>query len=104
MTDHPFQLSGFTMPGVDEDPFGIWDIAPATDNVSFAAGDAAKPEEPVHRFNSLTPEDGTALLQAAQQTLQVQHDALTQIEQRLASGQRRILCSPDRSAAALRAA
>ena len=41
MTDNTFQLSGFVFPGVNEDPFGMWDVVPATSGVSFGVGEAA---------------------------------------------------------------
>ena len=35
MTDNTFQLSGFVFPGINEDPFGLWDVVPAASGVSF---------------------------------------------------------------------
>jgi hypothetical protein len=84
MTDNPFQLSGFVFPGVNEDPFGMWDVVPATSGISFGTGEAAAPEKPVHRINFATPDEGAALLTAQQCELQDQQATLTQIEQRLA--------------------
>jgi hypothetical protein len=84
MTDNTFQLSGFVFPGVNEDPFGLWDVVPATRGVSFGVGETAAPEEPVHRVNFTTPEEGAALLATKQRELQDQQATLTQIEQRLA--------------------
>jgi hypothetical protein len=84
MTDNTFQLSGFVFPGVNEDPFGLWEVVPAASGVSFDVGEAAAPEEPVHRSNFTTPDEGIALLAAKQDELQDQQATLTQIEQRLA--------------------
>jgi hypothetical protein len=84
MTDNPFQLTGFVFPGVNKDPFGLWDVVPAMQGVSFSAGETSAPEEPIHRVSVMTPDEGVALLQATQLVLQAQQDTLTQIEQRLA--------------------
>ena len=84
MTDNTFQLSGFVFPGVNEDPFGLWEVVPASSGVSFGVGEAAASEAPVHRVNFTTPDEGAALLAAKQRDLQDQQATLTQIEQRLA--------------------
>ena len=84
MTDNTFQLSGFVFPGVNEDPFGLWDVVPASSGISFGVGETAAPEAPVHRSNFTTPDEGVALLAAKQRALQDQQATLTQIEQRLA--------------------
>ncbi len=84
MTNNTFRLSGFALPGVKEDPFGMWDVAPATQGVSFATGGAAQPEEPLHRVNFASIEEGRALLQLKQNDLHDQEALLQQAEQRLA--------------------
>lgn len=84
MTDNTFQLSGFVFPGVNEDPFGMWNVVPATSGVSFGVGETAAPQEPVHRVNFATLDEGSTLLAAKQRELQEQQATLTQIEQRLA--------------------
>lgn len=84
MTDNTFQLSGFVLPGVNEDPFGMWKVVPATSGVSFAAGEAAPPEEPVHRVSFASIDEGRALLQLKQDSLSEQEALLHQAEQRLA--------------------
>jgi len=84
MTDNTFQLSGFVFPGVNEDPFGMWDVVPATSGVSFAAGEAAQPQEPIHRVNFASVDEGRALLQLKQNDLREQDALLQQAEQRLA--------------------
>jgi hypothetical protein len=84
MTDNTFQLSGFVLPGVNEDPFGMWDIVPTASGVSFAAGEAAQPEEPLHRVNFASLEAGHAQLQLKQNLLSEQEALLQQAEQRLA--------------------
>jgi hypothetical protein len=83
MTDNTFQLSGFVFPGVNEDPFGMWDIVPATSGVSFAAGEAAQPEEPLHRVNFASLDEGRTELQLKQNFLSEQEVLLQQAEQRL---------------------
>jgi hypothetical protein len=84
MADNTFQLSGFVFPGVNEDPFGLWDVVPALSGVSFGVGEAAAPEEPVHRSSFTSPDEGASLLATQQRALQDQQATLTQIEQRLA--------------------
>ncbi len=84
MTDNTFQLSGFVFPGVNEDPFGMWDVGPATSGISFAAGEAAQPEEPLHRANFTSIAEGRAQLQLKQEALSEQEALLQQAEQRLA--------------------
>ncbi|HTP08153.1 MAG TPA: hypothetical protein VMP08_07880 [Anaerolineae bacterium] len=84
MTDNPFQLSGFVFPGVNEDPFGMWDVVPATRGVSFAAGEAAQPEEPLHRVSFTSLDAGREQLQLKQNFLNEQAVLLQQSEQRLA--------------------
>ncbi len=84
MTDNTFQLSGFVLPGVNEDPFGMWDVVPATRGVSFAVGETAQPEEPIHRVNFASADEGRALLQLKQNDLRDQETLLQQAEQRLA--------------------
>jgi hypothetical protein len=84
MTDNTFQLSGFVLPGVDEDPFGMWQVGPATSGVSFAAGAAARPEEPLHRASFASLDEGRTLLQLQQDSLRGQEALLHQAEQRLA--------------------
>jgi len=84
MTANTFQLSGFVFPGVTADPFELWDVVPTPGGVSFGVGETAAPEEPVHRVNFTTPDEGVALLQTKQRELQDQQATLTQIEQRLA--------------------
>jgi hypothetical protein len=84
MTDNTFQLSGFVFPGVNEDPFGMWDVVPATSGISFAAGEEAQPEEPLHRVNFASIDEGRALLQLKQDDLREQEALLQQAEQRLA--------------------
>ena len=83
MTDNPFQLSGFAFPGGNEDPFGMWDVAPATSDVSFSAGAVAAPEEPLYRVSFASPEEGTAVLGLRQRELQGQQATLLTLEQRL---------------------
>lgn len=83
MTDRAFQLSGFVLPGVNEDPFGMWDVMPTTVGVSFAVGEAAPPEEPLHRANFASIEAGRALLQLKQDDLRAQETLLQQAEQHL---------------------
>jgi hypothetical protein len=84
MTDNTFQLSGFVFPGVNEDPFGMWDVVPTPSGVSFAAGEAAQPEEPLHRVSFASVEAGRTLLQVKQDDLRSQETLLQQAEQRLA--------------------
>ena len=84
MTENAFQLTGFVFPGVNEDPFGMWDVVPATSGVSFAAGAAAQPEEPLHRVNFNSIDDGRAQLELKQSALNEQEAILQQTEQRLA--------------------
>jgi hypothetical protein len=84
MTDARFQLSGFVFPGVNEDPFGMWEVVPATSGVSFAAGEVTLPEEPLHRVNFASIGEGRALLQLKQDDLRDQEALLQQAEQRLA--------------------
>jgi hypothetical protein len=84
MTDSPFQLSGFVFPGVNEDPFGMWDVVPVSREVSFAVGEAAQPEEPIHRVNFASIDEGRAQLQLKQDSLSEQEALLQQAEQRLA--------------------
>jgi hypothetical protein len=84
MTDNTFQLSGFVFPGVNEDPFGMWEVVPATSGVSFAAGEAASSEEPLHRVSFTSIDEGRALLQLKQNDLREQEALLQQAEQRLA--------------------
>jgi hypothetical protein len=94
MTDNTFQLSGFVLPVVNEDPFGVWDVVPAARGVSFAVGEAAPPEEPLHRASFTSIDAGRAQLQVKQNLLSRDRPI----------GQRRILRGPDRSAAGVRAA
>jgi hypothetical protein len=84
MTDNTFQLSGFVFPGVNADPFELWDVVPVPSGVSFGVGETAVLEEPVHRVNFTTPDEGAALLATKRRELQDQQAVLTQIEQRLA--------------------
>jgi hypothetical protein len=84
MTDNIFQLSGFVFPGVNEDPFGMWDVVPATSGVSFAAGAADSAEEPLHRVNFASVDEGSTELQMRQDFLSEQEALLQQAEQRLA--------------------
>ena len=84
MTDNTFQLSGFVFPGVNEDPFGMWEVVPAASGVSFAAGEAARPEEPLHRVKFASVDEGRAQLQLKQNFLSEQEVLLQQAEQRLA--------------------
>jgi hypothetical protein len=84
MTDSTYQLSGFVFPGVNEDPFGMWDVVPAARGVSFAAGEAAQPEEPLHRVNFASVDEGRVQLQVRQNFLREQETLLQQAEQRLA--------------------
>jgi len=81
MTDSLFQLSGFVFPGINEDPFGLWEVVPAASGLSFAPSEAA---QPLHRINFTTVEEGAALLATKERTLQDQQAMFTQIEQRLA--------------------
>jgi hypothetical protein len=83
MTDNTFQLSGFVFPGVNEDPFGMWDIVPAISGVSFAAGEAAQPEESLHRVNFASLDEGRTQLQLKLNFLSEQEMLLQQAEQRL---------------------
>jgi len=83
MTDSPFQLSGFVFPGVNEDPFGLWDVVPTASGISFVPGEAAATETPVHRSNFTSLGEGAALLATQQCALQDQEAMLMQIEQRL---------------------
>jgi hypothetical protein len=83
MTGNTFQLSGFVFPGVNEDPFGMWDVVPASNGVSFAMGEAARPEEPIHRVNFASADEGRTLLQVKQDELRAQEALLQQAEQRL---------------------
>ncbi len=83
MSDNPFQLSGFAFPGANEDPFGMWNVAPTSSGVSFAAGEAAQPEEPTHRANFTSVDEGRAQLQVQQSILSEQAALLQQAEQRL---------------------
>ena len=83
MTDNTFQLSGFVLPGVNEDPFGLWEVVPAT-GVSFAAGETVGAEGPVHRVNFAAGDEGRALLQLKQNDLREQEALLQQAERRLA--------------------
>jgi hypothetical protein len=85
MTDNTFQLSGFVLPGVNEDPFGMWDVVPATRGVSFAVGEAAPPEEPLHHASFTSIDAGRAQLQVQQSLLSEQEMLLRQAEQRLAA-------------------
>ena len=55
MTDTPFQLSGFSFPGSEADPFGLWDVTPVSGGVSFSAGAASLPEQPAYRANFTSP-------------------------------------------------
>src|SRR5512139_3832790 len=84
MTENTFQLSGFVFPGVNEDPFGMWEVVPVTSGVSFAAGEAAQPEEPLHRVSFTSLDAGRAQLQQKQNDLLQQDVLLQQAEQRLA--------------------
>jgi hypothetical protein len=84
MTDNPFQLSGFVFPGINEDPFGLWDVVPAASGISSVPDEAAASETPVYRSNFTSPDEGTSLLATQQRALQDQQATLTQIEQRLA--------------------
>jgi len=84
MTENTFQLSGFVFPGANEDPFGMWDVVPAISGVSFAAGETARPEEPLHRANFASVDEGRAQLQLKQNFLSEQDALLQQAEQRLA--------------------
>ena len=84
MTDNVFQLSGFVFPGVNEDPFGMWEVVPAAGGVSFAAGEAGRPEEPLHRVNFAAADEGRAQLQLKQNLLSEQDRLLQQAERRLA--------------------
>jgi hypothetical protein len=84
MSDNPFQLSGFVFPGINEDPFGLWDVVPASSEVSFVPGKIGALETPVHRINFTTPAEGAAQLKTQQRALQDQQATLTQIDQRLA--------------------
>ncbi len=84
MTDNPFQLSGVAFPGVNQDPFGLWDVVPATGGVSFAVGEASQPEEPLHRADFASIDEGRAQLQLRQSVLSEQESLLRQAEQRLA--------------------
>ncbi|CAG0931860.1 hypothetical protein TFLX_02324 [Thermoflexales bacterium] len=84
MTDNTFQLSGFALPGVNADPFGLWEVVPASRGVSFAVGEVAQPEEPIHRVNFAAADEGRALLQLKRRDLQEQEALLQQAEQRLA--------------------
>ena len=84
MTDNPFQLSGFVFPGVNEDPFGMWHVVPASSGVSFVPGEAAQPEEPLHSSNFTSIDEGRAQLQMQQDVLSEQVALLQQAEQRLA--------------------
>jgi hypothetical protein len=84
MTGNTFQLSGFVFPGVNEDPFGMWEVVPATGGVAFAAGEAARPEEPRHRVNFAAVDEGRAQLQLMQNMLSEQDVLLQQAERRLA--------------------
>jgi hypothetical protein len=84
MTDNPFQLSGFVFPGINEDPFGLWDVVPAASGMSYVVGDTTTSEAPVHRGNFISSSEGAAQLKIQQRELQDQQATLTQIEQRLA--------------------
>jgi hypothetical protein len=84
MADNAFQLAGFVFPGVTEDPFGMWDVVPATGGVSFAAGEAAQPEEPLHRANFASVDEGRTQLQLKHDFLSEQEALLQRAEQRLA--------------------
>ena len=83
MTDNPFQLSGFSFPGNEADPFGLWDVAPASGVVSFSAGAAVQPEEPIYRASFASPEQGLALLDLRQGELAGQQTTLNRLEERL---------------------
>ena len=83
MTDNPFQLSGFAFPSGETDPFGLWDIAPATGGVSFSAGAAPVPEEPIYHASFASPEQGLALLDLRQRELAGQQATLGRLEERL---------------------
>jgi hypothetical protein len=84
MTDNPFQLSGFVFPGINEDPFGLWDVVPAASGMSYVVGDTTASAAPMHRSNFTSPDEGAAQLKIQQRALQDQQASLMQIEQRLA--------------------
>jgi hypothetical protein len=84
MTDSPYQLSGFSFPGGEVDPFGLWDVAPAVDGVSFSAGAASQPPEPVYRVDFASPEAGLRALEMREQALDGQQATLARLEERLA--------------------
>ncbi len=83
MTNTPFQLSGFSIPGGKADPFGMWEVAPVTSGVSFSADVVIGPEEPIHWISFASPEEGLALLDVLQRELTEQQQTLTRLEQRL---------------------
>ena len=83
MSDNPFQLSGFSFPGGEADPFGLWEVTPASDSVSFSAGGAAQPQEPLYRVAFASPEAGLRALQFRERELDGQQAALARLEQRL---------------------
>jgi hypothetical protein len=84
MTDNTFQLSGFAFPSGKADPFGMWEVVPATSGVSFSVGAVAEPEEPIHRVSFASPKEGLALLDVRQRELAGQQQTLMRLEERLA--------------------
>jgi hypothetical protein len=84
MTDNAFQLFGSVFPGVNDDPFGMWDVVPVSSGISFAPGEAARPEVPLHRSTFISIAEGRTQLQLKQESLSEQAALLQQAEERLA--------------------
>ncbi len=62
----------------------MWAVVPGTSGVSFAAGAATQPGEPLHRVNFTSVVEGSAQLELKQSALSEQEAILQQAEQRLA--------------------